>query len=131
MGIRNINIWYVASFLISLIVAVPILTVFSSFFETTGNYTSIMMNTFFYDYIYNSLILLIGVLLLTFIIGVGSAYLVSFYDFPGASFFEILLANFSVSFSEDKFILSLLVAVGIRFKWTFYSNADVVRLFFR
>ena len=97
MGIRNINIWYVASFLISLIVAVPILTVFSSFFETTGNYTSIMMNTFFYDYIYNSLILLIGVLLLTFIIGVGSAYLVSFYDFPGASFFKwALILSFAV-----------------------------------
>ena len=97
MGIRNINIWYIASFFISLIVAVPILTVFSSFFETTGNYTSIMMDTFLYDYIYNSLLLLIGVLLLTFVIGVGSAYLVSFYNFPGVNFFKwSLILSFAV-----------------------------------
>ena len=41
MGIKNINIWYLSSLLISIIVAIPIFTVFSSFFETTGNYSSI------------------------------------------------------------------------------------------
>ena len=88
MGFRKISIWYVASLSISLIVAVPILTVFSSFFETTGDYSSILKNTFLYDYIYNSLTLLIGVLFLTFIIGVGCAYLVSFYSFTGVNFFK-------------------------------------------
>ena len=97
MGIRNINIWYIASFLISLIVAIPILTVFSSFFETTGSYSSILKDTFLYDYIYNSVILLIGVLLVTFIIGVGCAYLVSFYSFPGVNFFKwSLILSFAV-----------------------------------
>ena len=76
MEFRKINIWYVASLLISLVVAAPILTVFSSFFENTGNYSLILKNTFLYDYIYNSLLLLIGVLFLTFMIGVGCAYLV-------------------------------------------------------
>jgi iron(III) transport system permease protein len=70
MGFVKINIWYSASLFISLVVAGPILTVFSSFFETTGNYSLILKNTFLYDYIYNSLVLLIGVLFLTFIIGV-------------------------------------------------------------
>ena len=94
---KKINIWYLSSFLISIIVAVPIVTVFSSFFETTGNYSSIISNTFLYDYIFNSLILLIGVLILTFIIGVGCAYLVSFYNFPGASFFKwALILSFAV-----------------------------------
>ena len=97
MGFRKINIWYVSSLLISLVVAVPILTVFSSFFETTGNYSLILKNTFLYEYIYNSLILLIGVLLLTFIIGVGCAYLVSFYNFPGVNFFKwSLILSFAV-----------------------------------
>jgi iron(III) transport system permease protein len=97
MGFRKINIWYVASLSISLIVAVPILTVFSSFFETNGDYSSILKNTFLYDYIYNSLILLIGVLFLTFIIGVGCAYLVSFYNFPGVNFFKwALILSFAV-----------------------------------
>ena len=97
MRFRKINIWYIASFSISLIVAVPILTVFSSFFETTGDYGTILKNTFLYDYIYNSLILLVGVLFSTFIIGVGCAYLVSFYNFPGVKFFKwSLILSFAV-----------------------------------
>ncbi|QIZ21530.1 iron ABC transporter permease [Candidatus Pelagibacter giovannonii] len=97
MEFRKINIWYISSLLISLVVATPILTVFSSFFETTGNYSLILKNTFLYDYIYNSLILLIGVLFLTFIIGVGCAYLVSFYNFPGVNFFKwSLILSFAV-----------------------------------
>ena len=97
MEFRKINIWYAASLLISLVVAAPILTVFSSFFETTGDYSLILKNTFLYDYIYNSLVLLIGVLFLTFIIGVGCAYLVSFYNFPGVNFFKwSLILSFAV-----------------------------------
>ena len=87
MGIKNINIWYLSSLLISIIVAIPIVTVFSSFFETTGSYSSIIKDTFFYNYISNSLILLIGVLILTFAIGVSCAYLVSFYKFPRIKLF--------------------------------------------
>ena len=94
---NKINIWYFSSFVISIIVAVPIITVFSSFFETTGDYVSVLKNTFLLDYIYNSLILLTGVLTLTFIIGVGCAYLVSFYKFPGVNFFKwALILSFAV-----------------------------------
>ena len=97
MGIKNINIWYLSSLLISIIVAIPIFTVFSSFFESTGNYTSIVRDTFFYNYISNSLTLLIGVLVLTFVIGVSCAYLVSFYKFPGSDFFKwALILSFAV-----------------------------------
>jgi iron(III) transport system permease protein len=97
MIIKNINIWYISSLLISIIVAIPILTVFSSFFETTGNYSTILKDTFLYDYIFNSIILLLGVLALTFIIGVGCAYLVSFYNFPGVNFFKwSLILSFAV-----------------------------------
>ena len=94
---KKINIWYVSSFLISIAVAIPIVTVFSSFFETTGNYSLIIKNTFLYEYISNSLILLIGVLILTFVIGVGCTYLVSFYMFPFANFFKwALILSFAV-----------------------------------
>jgi iron(III) transport system permease protein len=97
MLLKKINIWYLSSFVISIIVAVPIVTVFSSFFETTGTYSSIIKDTFIYEYILNSIFLLIGVLFLTFVIGVGCAYLVSFYKFPGASFFKwILILSFAV-----------------------------------
>jgi iron(III) transport system permease protein len=79
------------------VVAIPIVTVFSSFFETTGSYSSIIKDTFFYNYISNSLILLIGVLILTFAIGVSCAYLVSFYKFLGSNFFKwALILSFAV-----------------------------------
>ena len=79
---NKINIWFLSSLLISMIVAIPIVTVFTSFFEPTGEYLSIVKNTFLFEYISNSIILVIGVLITTFVIGVGSAYLVSFYEFP-------------------------------------------------
>ena len=97
MLLKKINIWYFSSFVISIIVAIPIVTVFSSFFETTGIYSSIIKDTFLYEYILNSIYLLMGVLFLTFIIGVGCAYLVSFYKFPGANFFKwALILSFAV-----------------------------------
>ncbi len=97
LKINQLNKWYFSSLLISIIVAIPIITVFISFFETTGNYSSILKETFLYEYISNSIFLLIGVLLLTFIIGVGSAYLVSFYKFPCVNFFKwALILSFAV-----------------------------------
>jgi len=97
MYLRKINIWYLSSFLISIAVAIPIITVFSSFFDSTTNYSVIIKNTFLYDYIFNSLSLLLGVLFLTFVIGVSCAYLVSFYKFIGSNFFKwALILSFAV-----------------------------------
>ena len=94
---NKINIWYSSSIVISLIVAVPILTVFLSFFENTSNYQEILKNTFLIEYIFNSGVLLIGVLFLTFVIGTGTAYIVSFYKFPGVNFFKwALILSFAV-----------------------------------
>ena len=94
---KKINIWFSSSIVISLIVAVPILTVFLSFFENTSNYQEILKNTFLIEYIFNSGVLLIGVLFLTFVIGTGTAYLVSFYKFPGVNFFKwALILSFAV-----------------------------------
>ena len=93
----RINFWYISSFIISTLVIIPILTVFSSFFETTSNYYQILKDTFLLEYIFNSIILLISVLLLTFLIGTGTAYLVSFYKFPLSNFFKWgLILSFAV-----------------------------------
>ncbi len=91
------NSWYLISLIISFIVLIPIITVFSSFFENTSNYYEILKNTFLKEYIYNSSILLISVLFLTFLMGTGTAYLVSFYRFPGSEFFKwALILSFAV-----------------------------------
>jgi iron(III) transport system permease protein len=97
MGIKKFNIWYISSFLISLAIAIPIITVFFSFFETTSNYSSIIKDTFLYEYIFNSIFLLSWVLFLTFVVGTGCAYLVSFFQFPGVNFFKwALILSFAV-----------------------------------
>jgi len=93
----RINTWFISSFLISIVVVIPILTVFSSFFEDTSNYFVILRETFFLEYLFNSLFLLFGVLFLTFFLGVASAYIVSFYEFPGSNFFKwALILSFAV-----------------------------------
>jgi len=94
---KQINVWHISSFLISFVVIIPILTVAFSFFEETSNYYEILKETFLLDYIFNSFLLLFGVLFLTFIFGVGSAYLVSFYNFPGSDFFKwAMILSFAV-----------------------------------
>ena len=93
----RISFWHLSSFLISLFVIIPILTVFSSFFEDTSNYYQILKDTFLFEYILNSLFLLICVLVLTFLIGTTTAYLVSFYKFPFSDFFKwALILSFAV-----------------------------------
>ena len=94
---KRFNFWYINSFLISLLVALPIITVFFGFFESTSDYFSVLKDTFLLNYISNSILLLVGVLFLTFIFGVGAAYYVSFYDFPGINFFKwALILSFAV-----------------------------------
>ncbi len=94
---RYFNIWFISSLLVSIFVIIPILTVFMSFFDNTSDYYELLKNTFLIDYIFNSSVLLFSVLILTFIIGTGSAYLVSFYEFPLSNFFKwALILSFAV-----------------------------------
>ena len=91
------NIWFFSSLLIALIVAMPIITVFSSFFYDTSNYYIVLKNTFLLDYIFNSLTILFFVLLITLFLGVASAYFISFYEFPLSNFFSwALILAFAV-----------------------------------
>ncbi|MDC1150956.1 iron ABC transporter permease [Pelagibacteraceae bacterium] len=95
--IKNINYWYLSSLLVSLLVALPILTVFSSFFGSTSDYYLLLKDTFLINYIVNTTIILVGVLFLALIFGVLSAYFVSFYNFPGVNFFKwALILSFAV-----------------------------------
>ncbi len=62
---KKINIWYLSSFLISFVVLIPIATISFSFFDETTEYSKILKETFLLEYIYNSAVLLFGVLILT------------------------------------------------------------------
>ena len=82
------NIWFFCSFFLALIVAFPIITVFFSFFNETSDYFTVLKDTFLFDYIFNSLIILLFVIIITLLLGVTSAYFVSFYEFPLSNFFS-------------------------------------------
>ena len=91
------NIWFFSSIFIAAIVALPIITVFSSFFNETSDYYFLLKNTFLFEYIFNSLFILFFVILITFILGVLSAYFVSFYEFTFSNFFSwALILAFAV-----------------------------------
>ena len=80
-----------------MVVAIPIVTIFFSFFETTSEYLTLLKDTLLLEYICNSIYILVGVLLLKFFFGVTSAYFVSFYNFPGVNFFKwALILSFAV-----------------------------------
>ena len=94
---NKINYWFLASLVITTIIVLPILTVFASFFGSTSGYFELLSNTFLFSYVGQSLAILFGVLMFTFIFGVLSAYFVSFYDFPGVNFFKwALILSFAV-----------------------------------
>ncbi len=91
------NLWFFGSAIIVMVVALPILTVFFSFFNETTNYLDLLKETFLFEYIYNSLTILFFVIILTFCLGVYSAYLISFYEFPFSNFFSwALILAFAV-----------------------------------
>ena len=99
------NFWFFSSLAIALIVAMPIITVFISFFSETSNYFTVLKNTFLFEYINNSLTILISVLLITLLLGVISAYFISFYEFPLCNFFSWALI---LAFAIPGYILSLI-----------------------
>ena len=82
----KINFWLISSLLISSLICVPILIILSSFFTELSGYYKLLTETYLYTYVINTVILFIGVILFSFVFGVGIAYLVSFYIFPGSKF---------------------------------------------
>ena len=58
----KINYWYLVSLIITLMIALPILTVSISFFGSTIDYYYLLKSTFLFSYINQSLIILLGVL---------------------------------------------------------------------
>ncbi len=117
------NFWFFSSFTIALIVALPIMTVFFSFFSETSNYFTILKNTFLFDYINNSLLILISVLFITFILGVSSAYFISFYEFPLCNFFSWALI---LAFAIPGYIFAFSIIAFFENYGTAYSILTIV-----
>ncbi len=93
----NINFWQITPVVLFLIFIAPVIIVLSSLFgEYSDNWTH-LYNYVLTGYILNSLWLVIGVSICVLIIGVGTAWLVTSYNFTGKNFFEwALILPFAV-----------------------------------
>src|SRR6056297_2560353 len=84
-------VWNIATVFIALLVAIPILTVISNIFVPSGDIWGHLASTVLPNYIMNSFWLMIGVGTGVFLIGVGTAWLVTMCSFPGSKQFQWLL----------------------------------------
>ena len=80
--------WALVSGIIAVLVSIPILSVLSSFFVSSGEIWSHLASTVLGDYISNSLFLIIGVSTGVVLLGVTLAWVITMCSFPGQKYFE-------------------------------------------
>jgi len=83
--------WNFITLGIALLVSIPIFTIIANLFVSSGDVWPHLVSTVLPDYIRNSLWLLVGVGTGVFILGVGTAWLVTMCAFPGSKQFRWLL----------------------------------------
>ena len=88
VNIKNLSLWYVLILIIASIFLIPIVFIVSSIFlGLSDDFYHIYEHTLL-EYSQNSIYLVIGVSLLVTILGVSTAWLVTFFDFYGKRFFQ-------------------------------------------
>ncbi|UAJ72953.1 iron ABC transporter permease [Synechocystis sp. PCC 7339] len=84
----SLNIWVLVSLLIAAWIAVPVIFVFLGIFSWQGEIFTHLWETVLGEYIRNSLALMVGVGTGVFVLGVGTAWLVTMCRFPGGRWLE-------------------------------------------
>lgn len=87
-GFPVLKPWTVLVLFLVMIFAVPLVTVISSIFVPNAEIWRHLRETVLADYITNSLLLMLGVGIITLVIGVITAWLVTMFRFPGSRQFE-------------------------------------------
>lgn len=75
--------WFISSCTIALLVALPIISVVFLALLPEENAWPHLINTVLPSYLKNTIILMVGVGMLSLLLGTGSAWLISMYNFPG------------------------------------------------
>ena len=83
--------WINISTVLTIILIIPIVLIVYNAFGAQSDTLIHLKETVLTSYILNTLILLVGVCILTLTFGVGSAYFITFYEFKYAKFFAIVL----------------------------------------
>ena len=87
----HLNIWKITALVIAVILSIPVITVLTSLFFPNQEIWQHLFETLLHRYVLNSFTLMVGVGLITIIIGVSCAWLVTMCNFPGKHFFVFAL----------------------------------------
>ena len=97
-GLKNINTqrissfwWWLAAAIITIVLFSPLTVVLSSFFEAPGEGWELISEHLLFEYILGTLIMIIGVGITVLLFGVGSAWIITVWDFPFKKFFSLAL----------------------------------------
>jgi iron(III) transport system permease protein len=82
------NPWIGMTLVLALLIALPLLIVFFNVTDEGGEIWNHILNELLPSYITNTLILMLGVGVLTFVVGVSTAWVTSVYEFRGQRFFS-------------------------------------------
>ena len=88
---RDTSKWSIYLLIICLFVALPIGTIFFNLIEGPGETWDHLVAYLMYDYIQNSILLILGSSLIAFVLGVSSSWIVARYHFPFRKQLEWLL----------------------------------------
>ncbi len=80
----------ISSVILTLLISVPAIILFTNIFSSSENWQHLVDNVLF-EYIFNSLYIMIGVATLTTILGFSTAYITSLFTFTGSKFFHYAL----------------------------------------
>ena len=97
-GLKDINTqrissfwWWLAAAIITIVLFSPLTVVLSSFFEVPGEGWELISEHLLFEYILGTLIMIIGVGITVLLFGVGSAWIITVWDFPFKRFFSLAL----------------------------------------
>ncbi len=82
------SLWGSSVLLVALLLSIPVLVVLGYLFEPAGEVWRHLAQTVLWDYVTNSLLLMVGVAIGVLILGVSTAWLTSMCQFPGRALFE-------------------------------------------
>ncbi len=88
---RRLDLWTIGAMAIALVVLAPMVSVIWIAFHPTENIWPHLMATVLPRYLANTLILMIGVAVLTAAVGTGAAWLTTMFRFPGSRWLDYAL----------------------------------------
>jgi iron(III) transport system permease protein len=85
---KNSNPWIFTTIILAVIISLPLAVILSGIFKTGDEAWLHITQNLLGKYVINTLILMAGVAVLSFTLGVSTAWFVSYYDFPARNFFS-------------------------------------------